>query len=116
MSWFTGLAAAAGVAFLGYGAACLRSPAMVREFARFGIGRFRTLTGTLEIAGGAGLLVGLGVLPLLIAAALGLSALMLVVVVARWRLRDHWSLIGPAFLLFLVNGYLVVEGWRRFHA
>jgi len=105
-----------GAAFLGYGVTCLRSSEMAREFERFGIGRLRTLTGTLEIAGGAGLLVGLGFLPLLMAAALGLSVLMLLVVVARFRLRDNWSQTLPAFVLFLVNGYLVVEAWRRLRA
>jgi hypothetical protein len=113
MSWFTGLAVVSGVAFLGYGIACLRSEAMVREFERFGIAHLRRLTGTLEIAGGAGLLVGLVVLPILLAAAFGLSLLMLLVVIARSRLRDNVSLTLPAFGLFLINGYLVVEAWRR---
>jgi len=116
MSWFSGLAVVSGVAFLAYGAACLRSAAMVREFERFGIGHLRTLTAVLEIAGGAGLLIGLGFLPLLMAAAFGLSLLMLLVVVARFRLRDRVSLTLPAVLLFLVNGYLALEAWRRLPA
>jgi hypothetical protein len=86
---------------------------MVREFERFGIGRLRTTIGALEIAGGAGLLVGLAFPPLLVAAALGLWLLMLLVVIARVRLRDSASLTLPAFVLFLVNGYLVSEAWRR---
>jgi len=116
MSWFSGLAVVSGVAFLAYGTACLRSAAMVREFERFGIEHLRTLTAVLEIAGGAGLLLGLGFLPLLMAAAFGLSLLMLLVVVARFRLRDRVSLTLPAVLLFLVNGYLALEAWRRFPA
>lgn len=102
-----------GLAFLWYGVACVRSPAMEREFERFGIGRLRTLVGALEIAGGAGLIVGLAFPPLLTAAASGLWLLMLLVVIARVRLRDSASLTLPAFVFLLVNGYLAFEAWHR---
>lgn len=113
MWWFSGVAIGSGLAFLWYGVACLRSPAMVREFERFGIGSLRSLIGALEIAGGAGLLVGLAIPPLLMAAAFGLSLLMLLVVIARVRLRDSASLTLPAFVFSLVNGYLAFEAWHR---
>ena len=53
------LQAATGIAFLGYGLACLLSPQLRLDFERFGLARFRVLTGALEIAGGLGLLAGL---------------------------------------------------------
>jgi len=47
------------VAFAIYGAQCLFSASMQAEFIRFGLERFRVLTGILEVLGGVGLLVGL---------------------------------------------------------
>jgi hypothetical protein len=116
MWWFPGLAVLTGFAFLGYGVACLRSEHMRREFERFGLGRFRRVTGLLEVAGGAGLVLGLWYLPLLSVSAVGLSLLMLLAVLTRLRLRDRLVIIGPAFVLLLVNGSLAVEAWRRLRA
>ncbi len=86
---------------------------MLREFERFGLARFRTLTGSLEALGGAGLLVGLWFLPLLAASALGLSILMLLGVGVRLRMRDGVLLTLPALVLCVLNGYLATEAWRR---
>ena len=44
--------------FLFYGIACLSFEGMKRDFERFGLSRFRTLTGTLEVLGALGLIVG----------------------------------------------------------
>jgi uncharacterized RDD family membrane protein YckC len=113
MTLFTVMAVLSGVAFVGYGVSCLVSPAMAREFERFGLARFRTLVGALEVGGGAGLLAGLCYLPLLCAAALGLTVLMLLGVSVRVRLRDGVLRTLPALLLGVVNGYLALEAWRR---
>ncbi|HUU94439.1 MAG TPA: hypothetical protein VM487_01770, partial [Phycisphaerae bacterium] len=59
MTFHTALTVASGGAFLLYGASCLVSDHMRSEFVRFGLNRFRLLTGVLEVLGGAGLLIGL---------------------------------------------------------
>jgi hypothetical protein len=44
--------------FLFYGVACLSFQGMKRDFERFGLSRFRVLTGTLEVLGALGLVLG----------------------------------------------------------
>ena len=45
--------------FLYYGVDCLFSDGMVVEFERYGLSRFRRLTGSVEVLGAVGLAVGL---------------------------------------------------------
>lgn len=113
MSLFLALVVLSATSFLVYGALCLFSAHMVREFHRFGLARFRVLTGTLEMLGGAGLLIGLLYAPLLCVAAFGLTLLMLLGVGVRLRVRDGVWLTLPAFLLLCVNGYLTWVAWVR---
>ncbi len=99
-----------GVSFLGFGTACLRSQPMRREFARYGLERFRVLTGLLQLAGGAGLLVGWWAWPpLACAAATGLASLMLLGVFTRLRIRDSLLQTAPATLYMALNAYLAVR-------
>lgn len=97
------LEAVSVAAFLFYGTACLLSPKLVAEFERYRLARWRALVGWLEIAGAAGLLAGQFFPPLKIAASAGLFALMLCGLWARWRIRDPWYALAPAFVLALVN-------------
>lgn len=114
MSLFFVLVVLSGTAFLVYGTLCLFSERMVHEFERYGLARFRTLTGALEVLGGTGLLIGLLVsLPLLCFAAGGLAVLMLLGVGVRIRMRDGVLLTLPAFVLLCVNGYLAWQAWVR---
>ncbi len=99
-------------AFLFYGVACLATDHMVAEFERYGLARFRVLTGCLEVAGGAGLLVGIWFPPVGVAAALGLSLLMLLGVATRVRIRDSLLMTMPAFVLFAVNLFLFTYALR----
>ena len=103
------LAASSGVAFVVYGVLCLTSPAMQAEFERFGLARFRMLTGVLEVLAGVGLLVGLRWPPATWLSAGGVALLMLGVVVMRVSVGDRVTAIAPAFILFVVNAYLL---WR----
>jgi hypothetical protein len=73
------------------------------EFERFGMARFRLLTGILEILGAIGTLVGLWWMPLFIFSTLGLGTLMLLGLVTRMRLKDPVLQMLPAFLLMAVN-------------
>lgn len=97
------LAAASAAAFLFYGLACLFSSRLVAEFERYRLARFRVLVGSLEVAGALGLIAGWWFPPLQIAAASGLAALMLCGLWARWRIRDPWYAMLPAFVLGVVN-------------
>jgi uncharacterized membrane protein YphA (DoxX/SURF4 family) len=100
------------VLFLVYGALCLFSNGMEEEFERYGLSRFRRLTGGLEVLGGVGLLVGLLVPEVMLVAAAGLALLMLLGVIARVRVRDALLEIVPAAVLMVANAYLLVETWR----
>jgi uncharacterized membrane protein YphA (DoxX/SURF4 family) len=91
------------LSFLIAGLSCLRSPHMKAEFDRYGLSEFRRLTGALQLAGSAGLVVGL-VLPVLTPlAAGGLCLLMLLGVVARLRVHDSLFQITPAATLSVAN-------------
>ena len=100
MNFLTALSAAA---FLFYGLACLFSPKLVAEFERYRLPQYRVLVGSLEVAGALGLIAGWWFPPLQAAAAAGLAALMLCGLWARWRIRDPWYAMLPAFVLGAVN-------------
>ena len=99
-------------AFLFYGLSCLFSNGMVDEFERFGLSRFRRLTGALELLGALGLLAGYFFTPLAIAAAGGLTLLMILGVATRIRVRDPLLVTLPAILLLAVNLYILVYAIR----
>jgi uncharacterized membrane protein YphA (DoxX/SURF4 family) len=100
------------VLFLVYGALCLFSNGMEEEFERYGLSRFRRLTGGLEVLGGLGLVVGLLVAQVMVVASAGLALLMLLGVIARVRVRDALLEIVPAAVLMVANLFLLVETWR----
>ena len=94
------------VAFLGYGVACVMGRSMVGEFERFGLARFRVLTGVLEVLGALGLLVSYAIPVLLPLSAGGLALLMFLGVLTRLRVRDSIAQTTPAFVLMVTNGVL----------
>lgn len=100
-------------AFFFYGWHCVLSASMVVEFERYGLARFRILTGSLEVAGALGLLVGYFYPPMTLAASLGLSVLMLLGVATRIRIGDSLVQMLPAFLLMVVNGYVFFAALKR---
>lgn len=71
--------------FAGYGTSCLLSKRMGAEFERFGLARFRLLTGALQLAGSLGLVAGFFSHTLLLLSAGGLATLMLLGVFVRVR-------------------------------
>jgi hypothetical protein len=108
------LAAFSAAAFLFYGLACLFSPKLVAEFERYRLARFRMLVGLIEVAGALGLIAGWWFPPLQTAAAAGLAALMLCGLWARWRIRDPWYAMLPAFALGVGNLFIALrtaQGW-----
>ena len=101
-------AALSSATFLWYGAGLLRTSSMVAEFERYQLAPYRTLTGALQMAAAAGLLVGLRVRPVLLMSAGGLAAMMLGAIVVRLRVRDPLPAAIPAFLLLCLNLFIVL--------
>lgn len=104
------------VAFLSYGALCLWTQHMSREFERFGLARMRKLTGGLELLGASGLIGGYFVPFVTTAASAGLALLMLLGVGVRIRVRDPFVSMLPALALLAANALVcaltIVESRR----
>lgn len=97
------------MSFMAYGASCLTTGHMVREFERYGLPQYRQLTGILQLLGAIGLLAGLW-LPLIGAvAAGGLALQMLVGFGVRLKIRDPFLLCIPAFAYLVINTWLCVQ-------
>ena len=94
--------------FLFYGLSVLVSNAMVTEFERFGLSRFRKLTGILEVLGSVGLMLGYFLPQLVVAASGGFTLLMVLGLAIRYRARDSLAEALPAFVALLVNLYILV--------
>ena len=92
--------------FLYYGLSCLFSDGMMAEFRRFGLSRFRRLTGSLEVMGALGLLTGLLIPLFTLLASAGLALLMLLGVFTRVRVGDSVLEILPAVILLGMNVFI----------
>lgn len=104
-SWIV-LSGVSGVSFIIYGVSCLGSAHMRAEFQRYGLARFRSLVGWLEILGGGAQLFA-GWVPLLgLLASGGLTLLMGLGVLTRIRIRDPLGPTLPAIAYLLLNAYL----------
>ncbi len=94
------------ISFLYYGLACLVSPRLIKEFERYGLPRYRILTGILQLLGAAGIIIGqlyslLGVL-----AGAGLTLLMLAGFVTRIKIKDSLLQTLPSFFYMVLNAYI----------
>ena len=106
----TALAQALSIlAFGWYGPLTLLSGDMVAEFERYGLGRLRVFTATLQIVGSLGLLAGYYSRSLLLLSAGGFTAMMLLALLVRVRIRDPLVAMIPAFVLMCLNLFLVVR-------
>jgi len=92
--------------FLYYGLSCLFSDGMMAEFRRFGLSRFRRLTGSLEVLGALGLLAGFLVPIFTLLASAGLALLMLLGIVTRVRVGDSALETLPAVILLGMNVFI----------
>ena len=97
------------VSFLGYGLSCLLTARMSREFERYGLVRFRILTGLLQVAGALGLLGGLRFPLIGAAAAGGLALLMLLGFGVRLKIRDGIVRSLPALLYLALSAWLCTQ-------
>ena len=93
--------------FIAYGLSCFLSKEMIVEFDRYLLTNLRVLTGVLQITGGFGLIVGYFNRPILLFSATGLTVMMFLALVTRYRIRDSIVASLPAFSLFALNAYLV---------
>lgn len=93
--------------FIAYGLSCFLSKEMIVEFDRYLLTKLRVLTGVLQITGGFGLIVGYFNRPILLFSATGLTVMMFLALVTRYRIRDSVVAALPAFSLFALNAYLV---------
>lgn len=109
MTLVQGLAIFSGLSFLVYGVLCVATENMKKEFERFGLRKFRVMTGLLEILGGLGLLIGLWWPPATVIASAGLTALMFLGVGVRLWIKDSLFETLPALSLMFVNLYILVE-------
>lgn len=100
------------ISFIGFGMACFFWYPMRREYVRYGVPQFRTLVGSLQIAGGLGLLAGFAVPIIGHLAAAGLALMMFCGVGIRIRIKDGWIQTFPAVLYLALNVYLVVAGFQ----
>ena len=104
MPFIAGIAQVISIlSFAWYGVSCFVSAAMVAEFERYHLARFRSLTGMLQVAGSLGLFAGYFSRPLLLLSAGGLATMMLLGVIVRLRIRDPLSAAIPAFAFLVLN-------------
>lgn len=94
--------------FAWYGLYSLVSKNARAEFEHYRLPHLRVLTGTLQLAGALGLIVGRFFRPLLLASAAGLALMMALAVLTRIRIRDPWYKALPSLTLCLVNAFIVV--------
>lgn len=80
---------------------------MKEEFKRFGLEKLGRLTAVLQLLGGAGLLVGLKLYPILLISSAGLTLLMLLGVIVRIKVRDSLWLTTPALFFMVLNASIL---------
>jgi uncharacterized membrane protein YphA (DoxX/SURF4 family) len=102
------LAFVSGLSFLYYGFRVLFQPALKGEFQRYGMPSVRTLVGVMEVLGGTAVLIGLGIPALGAFAAGGLTVMMALGLIVRFRVHDPLARMVPAAVLGVVNAVLVV--------
>lgn len=101
------LTAFSAISFFCYGFGCLFSRRMVDEFERYGLARFRKLTGVLQLLGASGLALGLfGYTTIGFLAAAGLSLQMLLGWIVRLRIRDSIVQCLPAICYMGLNALI----------
>ncbi|MEB8345430.1 DoxX family protein [Flavobacteriaceae bacterium KMM 6898] len=97
--------------FLFFGIGCFFSPRMKLEFMRYGLNKQqRWLTGTLQILGSIGLLLGLFFnLFLCLISTTGLFVLMILGLWVRIKIKDSVLKSSPALIYALINLYLAIQ-------
>ena len=100
-------------AFLCYGTSCLTTKKMDVEFRRYGLYRFKVLTGLLQILGAIGLLIGMKSNSIFLLSSGGLTLLMLMGVAVRIHVRDSFRRCIPALFFFSLNLFIFLKIFNR---
>lgn len=108
MNLFYFLSLLSAASFLCYAISCLVTPAMLAEFERYGMARYRMFVGISQLLAVAGLLLGLWIPWLGALAAGGLAFQMLLALIVRFRIQDGMLRAIPAFVYLVLNASLVV--------
>lgn len=104
LTWFNALA------FVYFGFSCFYSEFIKSEFKRYGLAKYRQLTGGLQLAGAAGLLGGLYLSPLLyLLAATGLFLLMLMGFMVRLKIKDNILQSSPSLVFAILNLFIAFK-------
>lgn len=99
------------ISFILFGCGCFVSRAMRKEYDRYGLGKFRSLVGILQVLGAMGLLVGLHTSWIGQFSAAGLALMMLCGVGVRIKIKDTVIQTIPAFAYMVLNAYLAFAGY-----
>ncbi|MFT4722499.1 MAG: hypothetical protein ACI897_000575 [Flavobacteriales bacterium] len=110
MKILTALTWISSLSFIYFGIGCFVSDFIISEFNRYGLPKFRTLTGSLQLLGSAGLLIGLYYNPkILLFASLGLCLLMICGFVVRLKISDDFLKCLPSFSFAVLNLIIAVK-------
>ena len=96
-----------GISFIIYGILFFTSEKMREEFERFGLSKFATLTGVLELIGGIGLIIGIKINFILLLSSGGLALLMLLGFGVRLKMKDGILLTFPSVFFMIINSYIL---------
>jgi hypothetical protein len=109
LTWFSSLA------FFYFGINCFYSDFIILEFERYGLPKFRKITGFLQLLGAAGLLVGLYLSPiLLLLASIGLSLLMTLGFIVRLKIHDNFIQSSPSFIFAVLNICIAIKTYYKY--
>jgi hypothetical protein len=83
---------------------------MKSEFKRFNLRRLGPFIIIFELVGAFGLLIGLFFNPLLLLSSGGLSLLMFLGLITRFKVNDNFLASFPALFFMILNGYIFYLG------
>ena len=110
MNLLTVLTWLSGLSFIYFGIGCLISEFIISEFIRYGLAKFRILTGLLQLLGAAGLLIGLYYNPkILLLASIGLCVLMICGFIVRMSISDNFFKCLPSFSFAVLNLFIAIK-------
>ncbi|MEJ6680707.1 MAG: DoxX family protein [Flavobacteriales bacterium] len=104
LTWLSGLS------FVYFGIGCFISDFIMSEFNRYGLAKFRTLTGLLQLLGAVGVIVGVYFNPrLLLFASLGLGVLMICGFIVRIKISDSFIKCLPSISFAVLNLFIALK-------
>ena len=99
------------ISFILFGCGCFASRGMRREYERYGLSKFRSLVGSLQVFGAIGLMIGIHTPWVGQVSSSCLALLMLCGVGVRIKIKDTALQTIPAFAYMVLNAYLGFAGY-----